>query len=43
MLGDKPPIVVEPIAEADIENVEYDCLPLSPLHQPYEGPHFGLD
>jgi len=38
-----PPIVVEPIAEADIENAECDCLPVSPLHQLYDGAHVGLD
>src|SRR6202043_2987040 len=28
-----PPIVVEPIAEADMENAECHCVPVSPLHQ----------
>jgi hypothetical protein len=38
-----PPIVVEPIAEADIENAEYNCRSVSPSHQLYDGAHFGLD
>src|SRR5450631_3156912 len=41
--ADTPPIVVEPIAEADIEYAEYDRLPVSPLHPAYGGADFGLD
>jgi hypothetical protein len=43
MLANTPPVVVEPIAEADIENTKHDRLRVFLLHQLYDGAHFGLD
>lgn len=43
MIGNTSPIVVEPIAKADIENAQCDFLSGSLLPQLYNGAHVDVD